>query len=891
MRLLVRPFYAGNDAGEGGIRRIVEAQEQYLPSYGIEVVRNLAEADMVAMHAGESLRTDLPYVEHCHGLYWAEYNWGGTWHYALNDAVIQSMLRADRVTAPSNWVANIIRRGTWIDPVVLYHGITLADWPLLSNEQQRQRQQYILWNKTRVDAICDPEPVNVLAARNHDLQFVTTFGNVAQNVLVTGRLPYETARIGIQQAALYLCTTRETFGIGTLEAMACNVPIVGWAWGGQREIIVNGENGWLATPGDYEELEHGIRYCLTHRDRLGAAARALVESKFDWQVIMRDYAELYYKVNDKVRERSTIKVSVIITNYKLEHYLIEAVKSVLAQENFPADQLEVVVVNDASPTWSSAIVNELLALQDTGANIVIINNETNQYLAGALNVGIRASSGQYIITLDADNLLAPRALATLAIALDNDRSIDIAYGAMEVFESASFVGVSGWPREFDYNQQMMHRNQIPSTAMYRREVWQRSGGYRERCATAEDADFWCRTTMLGFRPRKVTDAVVLRYRDRSDSMSHEQRDWGWHNWYSYAKHSFAAPVASARDIKVPTYEPTKVTVVIPVGPGHERYVVDAVDSLVNQSWLNWECIVVNDTGTALPWLHPFVRIIDADDAAATVTNRVSNARNIGIRASTTEYFVLLDADDYLQPSALKTMFDALSKEQHDVGYAYTDWYVAETKELHTTPNYRCNVIMQGLRHAVTCIYRREAFDKVGGFDPNLDSWEDWDFIIALNAAGYCGVRIPYPLLQYRVRAGHQREAIYAKLEAAKAVIRNKWSDYIDGVKTMPCGCSNSRGTTAARNRAAAATTSAATSNNEMVLLEYTGPSIGPLVYVGKATKTRYTFGKAKEHSIKYVYRSDAVYLLEILGFHYYEEQINEPVLEATGAPVRELANA
>lgn len=873
MRVLVRPFYNGVDQGDGGIRRVVEAQERYLPEFDIEVVRDIARADLVAVHAGEFITTDLPVVEHCHGLYWAEYDWEAAWFYQLNRVVIDSMLRADYVTAPSEWVANIIRRGAWIQPKVLYHGVELNDWPL-----QKKHADYILWNKTRIDPICDPEPVNTLSLRNNDLQFATTYGEQRPNVTVLGLQPYELAKQVVQNAALYLCTTRETFGIGTLEAMASGVPIVGWAWGGQRELITNGVHGYLAQPGNYEELEYGIRLCLEQRTAMGKAARQLVQDKFTWHKAMKRYAQLYTKV--LAPREAHPKVSVIITNYKLERYIEEAVASVLGQENFPQDQVEIIVVNDASPTWDFTYEDLLV-----GNGVKVINNEKNQYLAGALNTGIANATGDYIVCLDADNLLGPRALATLATALDNDKTLDIVYGAMALYDTGH---VSGWPGEFNYRAQITHHNQIPSTCMYRKRVWERSGGYRERCRTAEDADFWCRVTSLGFKPKKVTDAVTLIYRDRDDSMSRTERDWGWHDWYTWGRAPkltpFVAPQQADRDIKVPTYEPVKVSVVIPCGPGHEHYVIDAVDSLVAQTFQNWECIVVNDTGAALPWIHPFVKVINLaiDDPNDKTINRVSRARNAGIQFSKGKYFVLLDADDYLQPSALAHMYDTITKAESGTGYAYTDWYVAETKEKHVTPNYSCATVLDRFNHAVTCIYLREAWQAVHGFDQQLKGWEDWDFVIALNVAGYCGIRIPYPLLQYRLNGGKRREELYAQLQELKQEMYEKWKPYIDGEKKMACGCQNSNGVAASRQQG-----DGAFAGDGMTQLEYVGDILGPLNYVGKVTGNRYLFGLEPEHSVRYVFNEDIPAFLTVEGFRYYDEGNNEPVLEALGPPQRE----
>lgn len=900
MKTLIRPFYKGEDAGDGGIRRVVEAQERYLPDYDIQVVRKIEEADLVAVHAGEDIRTDLPYVQHCHGLYWAEYDWNASWYTALNDLVIKSMLRADYVTAVSDWVRYAIARGSWIDSKVIYSGVNLEDWSV-----PKRSAEYILWNKTRIDPICDVEPVNELSKRLPDVNFASTFGDIRENVTVLGVMSYEMQKQHVHFANLYLATTRETFGIGTLEAMASGVPIVGWRWGGQQEFIVNGEHGYLATPGNYDELIYGIQKCMEDRERLSKNVRALVEEKFTWPSAIKGYADIYHKAYNE-RNQVRPKVSVVITNYKLEHMLASAVLSVIRQEGINPETVEIVIVDDASPSWNLAqeLIDKLQQDESVKVSIRVIHNEKNLYLAGALNVGIANSKGEYIVCLDADNQLTPRCLYVLSTSLDMDRKIDIAYGAMAVEDgSTKEPWISSWPVDFTYSQQILHHNQIPSTCMYRRRVWERTGGYRIRCRTAEDADFWCRAASFGFLPKKVTDMPTFIYNDRQDSMSHVEPDWAWHNWYTWNRTEDLTPFAAVQQhksvIRVPTYEPAKVSVVIPVGPGHEQIVIDAVDSLVAQTFTNWECIVVNDTGKKLPWIHPFVKVIDveanrrqenSDNSKQEYFNRVSYARNRGIEAAKANYFVLLDADDYLQPTALKRMYEAIRNSENTIAHAYTDWYVAENKERHETPNYIPEHVFQKFTHAVTCIYKREAWKKVGGFDESLRGWEDWDFVIALRAAGYCGIRIPYPLLHYRINGGSRREELYANLEENKKEIHDKWHKYIEGEILVACGCQNKSGVApSSADRANSSYTP--NPDSDMVQVEYSGDIAGPLSYVGKVTNSTYRFGTDPEYRVKYVYKADLPALLSIDGFNYYDESNNEPVLEAAGPPEKVLVEA
>ena len=896
MKVHIVPKFRGEDEGDGGIRRVVEAQHRWLPQYGIEIVDDIGQADLVATHAGVTghIPTSLPWVVHTHGLYWKEYEWQ-RWCLNINGEVIDAMRKADHVTAPSEWVAQVLRRGMWLRPSVLYHGVDIDDWAPADKPGN-----FVLWNKNRPDAVCDPRPVIAIADQMPDTQFVSTFAQAGANMRVTGRVPYLGMKRLIQAAGVYLCTTRETFGIGTLEAMASGVPVVGWAWGGQREIIKHKETGWLCKPGDYEGLEEGIRWALANRKQIGDAARQDVAERWTWEEAMKGYVETYEGVlTTKAGRYSEPRVSVIIPCYNLARYLPGAVKSVLDQT---LGDWEIVIVNDASPDDTERVARELEALDP---RIRVVTNVSNLYLAGALNVGIAASRGRYIVPLDADNMIEPWTLEVLSSALDADRGIHIAYGgARFVLEdgytpdtSVAPDGVSGWPTDFSFAAQMSHRNQIPSTCMYRREAWERSGGYRRRCRTAEDAENWTRLASLGFVPDKVTSRPTLIYRQRADSMSRKEDDWDWTAWFPWSRRHAVVPFgvhekppANINDgisWPVPSYEPVRVAVVIPVGPGHEELVVDALDSVEAQTYRSWECIVVNDTGKELNIPHSWAKVLVGEDdlaedtmyhpfrglgSACETCGEADNwhkrmgpamARNWAIQNSVAPVFVPLDADDYLQPEALERM---LAVYDEVGGVVYSQWNDDKgggEVEVYDPPDYDANLLIQkGAIHAVTAMYPKKSWYEAAGFDEDMPNWEDWDFQLKMASLGVCGSKIPMPLFTYRKATGKRREANMKAFNEGKDAILAKWSRFWDGRETlMACrGCGGGGGArypSPPRMEQMSETRATGMQPREgYVVMKFTGLSTSNRVYKGPKTHTEYRFGNNPAHRMSYVFVED-----------------------------------
>jgi glycosyltransferase involved in cell wall biosynthesis len=594
---------------------------------------------------------------------------------------------------------------------------------------------------------------------------------------------------------------------------------------------------------------------------------------------------------------TTPLVSVVIPCYNLAHVLPRAVASIVEQTL--ADRLwEVVIVDDASPDDTKEVCDKLVDAY-SGYNIHVVHHPSNLYLAGALNTGSRTARGKYVLNLDADNELPIDTLRVLAHELEHNREVDIVYGSIEIVEEDGKRWTpNNWPPQaFDYQALVYeHINQVPSSAMFRHTVWERTLGYRRRCRTGEDAEFWCRATTLGFVPKKVTGAVTLIYYNRADSMSHTTVDWDWTCWMpkvpshspvGIGQHTAATtpkrvdkiirPNNKRTIIPLAPYisisDPIQVSVVIPVGAGHEELLIDAVDSVWAQTYDYWECIVVNDTDHDLPALPPFVKIVNTKKAGSGP----AIARNVGMKLAQGKAVVFLDADDFLEPIALATMWDAWSKWPD--GYVYSDWIEIETALRHESSEHDCSTLRKRLYHPNTIMVPA----KKVYYDEALDSWDDWDYALSLTKAGIYGVRVPMPLVHVRMQSSIRRAQLLEHKEEALGNLHKKW----DGVE-MAGGCSSCGGRkytvptnqivhNTSNNRRFARPSNVPQSNQgvaseldlprKQIDIEYTG-SGSPMIR-GKSTGVNYYFN-GTGHVVKSVYEEDVAQLLGLPDFRVYE---------------------
>lgn len=279
------------------IHQIVLRMAQHLPAYDVELIEARREADVTAVHAGQG--SDEPVdVAHYHGLYPTGMGMDSGGHFAINSHVIRNLKTARAITAPSDWIAQTLRRDMHVNPHIIGWGVDTEEWTPGDSPHV-----YALWNKARVDWVSDPTPMIQLATKMPQALFLTTFGTGTPNIKTIGHQPYEVMKQYVRNAGVYLSTNVETFGIGVLEAMASAVPVLAYNLPNTNQLIEHGVTGYLVEPGDIQGLAEGLAYCLQYRKILGANAREKAK-RYTWERVAERFAAVYREVvemNNDVR--------------------------------------------------------------------------------------------------------------------------------------------------------------------------------------------------------------------------------------------------------------------------------------------------------------------------------------------------------------------------------------------------------------------------------------------------------------------------------------------------------------------------------------------------------------------------------------------------------------
>ncbi|WP_458189240.1 glycosyltransferase family 2 protein [Haladaptatus sp. NG-WS-4] len=194
-----------------------------------------------------------------------------------------------------------------------------------------------------------------------------------------------------------------------------------------------------------------------------------------------------------------------------------------------------------------------------------------------------------------------------------------------------------------------------------------------------------------------------------------------------------------------------VSVVIPTY-NREDTLGDAIDSVLGQTYTDFELIIVDDGSTdntenaVKGYNDPRLRYVVHEQNMG-----VSEARNSGIRASNGDYIAFLDSDDRWRPNKLQRQIAALEQKSEEwiaayCGFSYNKKSLMQRLKYHvfnhlfqTSSKKRGGaelikeILTLNLRigSGSTLIIKRSAITELDGFDQELDIHEDWDLIIRL----------------------------------------------------------------------------------------------------------------------------------------------------------------
>jgi glycosyltransferase involved in cell wall biosynthesis len=215
-----------------------------------------------------------------------------------------------------------------------------------------------------------------------------------------------------------------------------------------------------------------------------------------------------------------------------------------------------------------------------------------------------------------------------------------------------------------------------------------------------------------------------------------------------------------------------ISVIIPCF-NHGSYLKEALNSLLTQTFKEFEVIIVDDGSTDdTASLAKSYTVSDERIHYCYQSNAgLSSARNKGISVAKGEWIVLLDADDYLEPDALELIASHIKdKDVIVTGYQYVDekgrllYQYSMSRALQPE-----SVLTGNFAPPVAISFRKSLLIQSGLFDEQLKSAEDWDLWIRLYKCGARFYFIPTIAANYRILQNSMSRNAFRMYENLKVV--------------------------------------------------------------------------------------------------------------------------
>lgn len=194
-----------------------------------------------------------------------------------------------------------------------------------------------------------------------------------------------------------------------------------------------------------------------------------------------------------------------------------------------------------------------------------------------------------------------------------------------------------------------------------------------------------------------------------------------------------------------------VSVIIPCYNG-EKFINEAIESVLNQTYQNWELIIVDD-GSMDNSKKIITQYCDADKRIQFIQHKknkgIPSARNTGIKVSKGEYIALLDQDDLWNKEKLDIQMEEFLKSNNSLGLIFSNVTIMDTinnkkrksKPIHINFEKISNeelikkLFLENFIPSVAVIFRKECINQVGEFNEGI-TWGGDDYELWLRIAKF-----------------------------------------------------------------------------------------------------------------------------------------------------------
>ena len=439
-----------------------------------------------------------------------------------------------------------------------------------------------------------------------------------------------------------------------------------------------------------------------------------------------------------------MKISVITINLNNRNGLVKTFESVISQTVF--SDIEYIVVDGGSTDGSVDVINGFEHFIDYSIS------ESDNGIYDAMNKGINSANGDYCIFLNSGDYFYSR---TSVEEMLPHLTEDIVYGNLMLDGERVKKYVDKIPQNyFDY-ESLPHPSSFIRTSILKEKKYNTS--------------YKIISDWIFFKERIIKEDKTYKHVDVTVS--------------NYDTHGVSSNVKRVMDEKADyanslTYD-CEISIVIPLY-NQEKYVEETIKSLKESTYKDFVCIVVND-GSTDNSEEKALKAIDGDERFKYFKNEnhgQSYTRNFGISKTNSKYILPLDSDDKISPTYIENGVKYLN------GDLDTSLYYGKAKMFNddgnekdwSLPKFSYSLLLRSNLIYSCCIYRRKDFNRIGGYDEEMNGYEDWDFLIRLLYKNDKVYRTDDVVFYYRRHEGSMDTVARKNIDKYKEYIRAKNKD-------------------------------------------------------------------------------------------------------------------
>jgi glycosyltransferase involved in cell wall biosynthesis/ADP-heptose:LPS heptosyltransferase/radical SAM superfamily enzyme YgiQ (UPF0313 family)/predicted O-methyltransferase YrrM/2-polyprenyl-3-methyl-5-hydroxy-6-metoxy-1,4-benzoquinol methylase len=473
-------------------------------------------------------------------------------------------------------------------------------------------------------------------------------------------------------------------------------------------------------------------------------------------------------VNAADKKDEKYLVSAIVSTYNSETFIRGCLEDL--ENQTIADKLEIIVVNSGSGQNEESIVKEF---QKKYGNIVYIKTE-HEGLYSAWNRAIKAASGQFLTNANTDDRHRRDAFEIMANTLLENTDVVLVYGNQIItdtpnpsFENHHVIEMAKRP-EFS-RQRLLFGCCVGSQPMWRKSLHDEFGGFDETLVCASDWDFWLKIAQK-YSFKHIDEFMGLFYRNEN-GIEHGREIHSLYERYAVGKRYGNPYISVIQQYNAPG---SPLVSIIVTAYNAADYISRAIESILIQSYRNFEIIVVDDGSTDNT--AEIVRGFEGEPIKYFFKENggVASARNFGLQKAGGSFIIMLDSDDMMTPDYIASHLQGF--EQHpEADMIYCDDLLIDEQDKpirvinrpeYSNPDgiisdmFRCGFPVV---HFKTCI-KRSVFDKLGLYDERLIVAEDYDMMRRFVKQQLKMHHLPEALYLRRLRA----DSLSKGFNAAKA---------------------------------------------------------------------------------------------------------------------------